>query len=178
MAETTTRYIAIYRGLFLLLVGALVFAALLPGSLTGRLPGPDVLFCLTFAWLLRRPDFVPVLMIALVFLLTDVMYFKPLGLWAAIVVVASEFVRRREASFRETSFLAEWIFIASVFTAMFVANAVILAFFGVDQHGFGLTVLQLIFTVLLYPLAVFASSAILGVRKLTPIQTDRMGRSR
>lgn len=178
MAETTTRYIAIYRALFLVLVGALVFAALLPGSFTGTFPGPDVLLCVTFAWLLRRPDFVPVLIIALVFLLTDVMYFKPLGLWAAIVVLASEFVRRREVSFREASFLSEWVFVSSVFTGIFVANAVILAFFGVEQHSFGLTVMQLIFTVLLYPIVVFVSSAILGVRKLTPIQTDRTGRSR
>jgi len=32
----------------------------------GSVPGPDVVLCLTFAWVLRRPEYVPALLIAAV----------------------------------------------------------------------------------------------------------------
>lgn len=67
---------------------AILFVRLLPLS-PGRvaMPGPDVLLCLTIAWVLRRPEQVPVLVIAAVFLIEGLLMLRPPGLWAAVVVV-------------------------------------------------------------------------------------------
>ena len=55
--------------LYLLASLALIVVALLPLS-PGRIgwPGPDLLTLVTFAWVLRRPEQVPVLVIAVVML--------------------------------------------------------------------------------------------------------------
>ena len=45
-----------YRGLFMVLAMVLLFLKLLPlGTLAGTWPGPDLMLCLIYAWVLRRP---------------------------------------------------------------------------------------------------------------------------
>src|SRR6056297_633829 len=85
-----------YWLLFLAIAAVLFFVQLLPLDLQpGRFPGPDVLLLLAIAWVLRRPDFVPVLLVAAVFLLADILFMRPLGLWTALVVLGMEFLRAR-----------------------------------------------------------------------------------
>ena len=46
---------------------------------------------------MRRPDFLPVLLIGAVVLLEDLILLRPPGLWTALVILATEFVRARAA---------------------------------------------------------------------------------
>ena len=43
--------------------------------------GPDLLIAFAFAWSLRRPEYVPSLLLALLFLLADLLLQRPPGLW-------------------------------------------------------------------------------------------------
>ena len=141
-------------------------------------PGPDLLLCITFAWILRRPQYVPTPLIALVFLITDLLFMRPPGLWTALVVLGVEFLRAREATSRELPFLAEWGMVTAVMVAMTLGNWLVLAVFMVGQAGFGLAVLQLVASILTYPLIVMLSFLVFGVNKMSPGEIDEMGRPR
>ncbi|MEM9970151.1 MAG: rod shape-determining protein MreD [Pseudomonadota bacterium] len=167
------------RALFVGLVALVGFAMLLPlDPGPGRIPGPDVILLATFAWVLRRPEYVPVWLIAVVFLVCDFLFMRPPGLWAAIVVVGSEMLRSRIHQLRDQSFLLEWASVASVITAMFIAYSLLLALFLVDQPGLGLTLIRLILTLLTYPVVVVLAARTFGVRRMTGGETDQFGRVR
>lgn len=166
-----------YRALYLAICAGLIFLHLLPVDLqAGRYPGPDIMLCLTVAWVLRRPRFVPIWLIAFVFLVADMLFMRPPGLWTALVVIGVEFLRAREAQSRETSFSAEWAMVAAVLAVMTLANRAILGLTMVEQVSLGLTLLQLVFTVLAYPVVVLVSRVLFGVRKIAPGELEALGR--
>lgn len=179
MAELTATNRWTMRGVFLGLVALIVFMKLLPlNPGPGRFPGPDILVLVTFAWVLRRPEYVPVWMIAGIFLAADLLFMRPPGLWAGIVVIASETLRARTVQLRDQSVLVEWLTVAVTVTGMFLAYALVLALFFVDQPGLGATLIRLISTILVYPLVVVLATRALGVRKMTGGETDQFGRVR
>ncbi|MEL6167542.1 MAG: rod shape-determining protein MreD [Pseudomonadota bacterium] len=162
-----------YLALFLSLAGAIIFIHLLPlGSGVGRLPGPDFLVALAFAWVLRRPEFAPVLAVAAIVFLSDVFFMRPLGLWTALVVIATEALRRQSGALRDQPFLAEWALVAGVTAVLFLANTCVLALFGVEQPGLGLVLLQMIFTVVVYPIVTAVSGLVFGVTKPRPRDSE------
>ena len=171
MAELSLRLWGL-RALFLALCGVLILARLLPVHPgPGGLPWPDVLIAVTLAWVLRRPDHVPALAVATVFLAADFLYLRPPGLWAAIAVVATELLRTREPGLRDLSFGMEWALAAGVMTAMTLANAAVLALLAVDQPPMGPVLLHLFLTMLIYPAAAGALYT-LGIRRAAPGDVD------
>jgi len=180
MAERTpTADRWVYGLAYVGLMSALTLLHIMPIEITrGALPAPDLLTSITFAWVLRRPQYVPTLLVALVFLVSDVLFMRPLGLWTALTVLAVEFLRRREANVRERTFPLEWAMVAGVLLAMTLANRLVLTVFLVNQAGLGLSILQMIITILAYPLVVLMSRFVLSVQKMTPGETDARGRPR
>lgn len=137
---------------FVALAGLLLLLRLLPLDIApGGWPGPDLLLALTFAWVLRRPDFVPAALIAMVFLLDDMLSQRPPGLWAALVLLGSEFLRGRIALLRGQPFLAEWAMVAGVALVMVLAGRLVLALAMVPQAALGPEIMRLLLTVLVYP---------------------------
>ena len=95
-----------HRLLFVGIVAVLIFIRILPlSSMPSSIPGPDLALGLTLAWVLRHPDYVPAVTIAGVFLLEDLLFMRPPGLWALIVLAGTEFVRAREVVTRDLPFL-------------------------------------------------------------------------
>lgn len=177
MAEGVRSSVWLYRGIFLLLALVLLFLKLLPlGSLAGDWPGPDVLLCLIFAWAVRRPDYLPVLLIAAVVLLEDLILMRPPGLWTALVIIATEFMRSRVALTRELSFPAEWLLVAGVMVGLLLANRLAFAIAFVPQPGFGFSLLQTLWSILCYPLVVAASHVAFDLRKPATGEVDAYGR--
>ncbi|MBE3639160.1 rod shape-determining protein MreD [Mangrovicoccus algicola] len=88
----------------------------------GGWPGPDLLSALTLAWVLRRPEQVPVLLIAGVMLTADLMLQRPPGLWAALMVAGSEVLRARRRTGRPLGVVAEWALAGTVIFAMSLAD--------------------------------------------------------
>lgn len=168
-----TDRLTLMRWLFsmaLIVIAAVVlFARLLPIDLTpGRVPGPDILLAFTFAWVLRRPDYVPVLLVAILFFLMDMLLMRVPGVWPLMVVAGSEFLRRREPGLREQHFLVEWGMVIMTLLVMLIGQRLLLTVFFVDQVPFGRVFMQFISTAVAYPLIVFVSVFLLGVEKLQP----------
>lgn len=177
MAETIGASVWAHRGLYAGLALLLLVLRLLPlGSVAGSWPGPDLLVCLTFAWVLRRPDYTPVGLIAAVMLLEDLLLMRPPGLWAAIIVLATEFLRRRGALAREISFAVEWLMVAAVMAASLLGYRLILMLAMLPQVSLGQAMIQLIVSILCYPLVVGASRLAFGVRKPATGEVDAYGR--
>jgi len=163
--------------LYLLSALALIVIALLPLA-PWRIgwAGPDWLVALTFAWVLRRPEQVPVLAVAAVALVADILTLQPPGLGAAIAVVATETARRRQQRWRDQGFLVEWLRVAMLMVLMVLAERTIRTLFLIPPTlaplpPLGQDVLRLIATIGAYPLVV-ATLAALGLRRNRPGSLD------
>lgn len=179
MVDPVTRALILHRGLYLVIAGALLFVRILPlHTQAGGWPGPDLLLALTLAWVLRRPEYVPALIVAGVFLMEDFLLWRPPGLWAAIVLGATEILRRREASLRDMPFAVEWALVAALLAGMLLADRFALGLFMVPQAGLGQSILQGLSTALAYPVVVWLMGRTSTLRKAAPGETDEMGRLR
>lgn len=179
MIDPLTLDRALYRLLYVALAGVFVFLSLLPlETRTGLLPGPAWMVCLTFAWIQRRPDYLPPWLIALVFLMLDLLLMRPPGLLSALVLIGSEFLRSRRQGSGESAFGAEWLITGATIVLVFLAQGTILALFDIPEGDFGRLTLQAVLTVIAYPVVVAASRAAFGVRPLGPGDPDRQGLSR
>lgn len=177
MADTAPSTVWGFRCLYVVIAAALLFLRLLPlGSEAGSWPGPNLLCAMTFAWVLRRPDYVPALLIAVVILLEDMLTMRPPGLWAAVVVVAAEFLRGRASLTREVSFVLEWLIVSIVMAASVLAYRLILSLVMLPQVSLAQSLVQLVLTVLCYPLVVGVSRLAFGVRKPATGEVDAYGR--
>ena len=163
-----------YRLLLLLLVGLVTFARILPlPTLPVTFPGPDLLLLMVFAWVLRRPEYVPVLLVALLFFLADMLMLNPPGLHAGLVVLGSEFLRRR-AGIHDRPFLAEWAMVAGTMAAILLAERLVLTVLFVEQVSFGKQVLRYLVSVAAYPPVVAVTVYVLRVRHVMPGEAEAL----
>ena len=194
MIDAASREVWLHRALFVAIALGLLFWRLLPlptpmmsdcGESAAwcrfnvwlmRMPGPDLMLCVIFAWMMRRPDYLPVILIAAVVLLEDMILMRPPGLWTAIVLIASEFVRVRVALTRELNFGVEWLLVAGLMLAMLVIYRLAFAMVMVPQAGFGFAMLQVVWSVIFYPLVVFLSRYVLDLHKPAMGEIDAYGR--
>ena len=128
------------------------------------------------AWVTQRPDHLPALLIAAVVLAEDMILMRPPGLWTAVVVLGTEFLRSRSALTRELGFAAEWFLIAGVMTAMMLAYRLALAVAFVGQAGFGYVLTQTVGSILMYPVVVLLLRLAVNLRKPSTGEVDAMGR--
>ncbi|PLL12657.1 rod shape-determining protein MreD [Tabrizicola sp. TH137] len=177
MVDALRSSVWLYRLAFLGLAALFLFLKLLPlGSLAGDWPGPDILLCLIFAWVVRRPDFLPVPLIAAVLLLDDLLLMRPPGLWTALVILATEFIRSRAALTRELGFVTEWLLVAGMMVALLISYRLAFAFAFLPQPGFGFALMQTLWSILCYPLVVAASRLAFDLRKPATGEVDAYGR--
>ncbi|OIP82036.1 MAG: hypothetical protein AUK37_09785 [Rhodobacterales bacterium CG2_30_65_12] len=156
--------------MLLLVLGAFsIFFRMLPvGPMTGGWPPPDLIVLLGFAWVLRRPDFVPVLLFGVLMLVSEFMFFRPPGPGAALAVIGLEALRGRAGLLGEQTFPVEWATVAAVLVLMFVAERTLLAVFFVERAPFGLSLIGLVVNIAVYPLVAAVSVWAFRVRRLAP----------
>ena len=177
MIDGATKAVWLHRALFLAIALILLFLRLLPlGSMAGELPGPDVLLCIVFAWTMRRPDYLPAVLIAAVVLLDDMILMRPPGLWTAIVIIASEFIRARVALTRELNFGVEWLLVAGMMVAMLLVYRLVFAVVLLPQPGFGFAMVQVLWSIVCYPAVVALSRYVLDLHKPAMGEVDAYGR--
>lgn len=185
-----------FRMLFLLVSMLIIFSQLLPlntapaavqlldvetgqllreGGSYFNLPGPDLLFCLTAAFLMRRPRWAPVGLIVLVHLLADVLFLRPLGLWPAVVIVGYEFLRRQTNATTEVAVPLEVALVTGTFAAAVFANGLLHLIFAVSHPSFGATLLHICTTALAYPFVIAVVHFILRVRRAGARELDSDG---
>jgi rod shape-determining protein MreD len=169
MAERPALHLWLMRAVFAALCLAIIFWRILPLSTVPHgWAGPDLIVALSFAWVLRRPEYAPALLIAAIVLLADLMFQRPPGLWAALVVLGCEALKSRAPGLRDRAFGAEWLTVAMVVGSIILAYRLTLAVLMVPQAPLGLSLMQMAMTVLCYPLVVMASALLVGVRKVKP----------
>lgn len=179
MAELSTSRLWLMRAGFVGLALLILFFHLLPlDTVPRRWAPPDLLIAFTFAWVLRRPDYVPVLILALVMLVADLMLQRPPGLLAMLMVLGCEYLKNQTAGLRQASFVGEWMAVGIVLVGITVLNRLILGILAVDPAPLGLNLIQVGLTFLVYPVVVVLSQSLMGVRKLAPSDADAMGRAR
>lgn len=161
-----------HYAIFAALAAVTMFLSLLPvNPTTGGIPGPDMMVAFTFAWLMRRPDYVPALLIVAVFVVEDLMFWRPVGLWPLIVLGGTEFVRSRVRPGRHMPLLAEAALVAFVTLAMVLANRLILGLVMVEQPPLTPELLRWLVTLIAYPFVVALSELAFGLRRPTPGET-------
>lgn len=195
MVDPRTARLWGYRALFLALFALILMFRLLPLTALPRdwplpanmvamlpdwlypqdWPGADLLLCLVLVWVQRRPDHLPAPMIALVFLFDDVLTMRPPGLWAALVLVGTDYLRGREAITRDLPFWAEWLMVGLVLGAMTLANRLVLAVFMVPQVGVGLSVVHMFVTLAIYPIMAVFMQYVFGLHRAAPGEVDSWG---
>ena len=176
MAETSPPRIWPRHLAFILLALAIMFLQLLPLNTTpGELPFPDLLLLFTCLWTVRRPDYVSVLTVACLFLLADLLFHRPPGLMAVLVVVATETLRARAPGLRAASFGMEWLTVALAIAAVTLGGRFALTIVMLPQAPLGLTLLQMVMTILVYPLAVAAAWGIFGISRPAPGEVNALG---
>lgn len=167
----------LYRALFLGLALVFLFIRLLPlGGEPGHLPGPDLLLSVILAWIVRRPNYLPMPLILVVVLVEDMVLMRPPGLWTAIVLLATEFLRGRSVLTRELSFPVEWALASGLMVGMLLLYRLVLGVALVPQPPFGFSVVQVLWSIACYPLVVGASRMIIDLRKPATGEVDDYGR--
>lgn len=179
MAEQGGAKFALMRSAFVAIALLTMYWQLLPlDTVPSTFAGPDLLLVLCAAWVIRRPEYAPIYLIAAVMLLADFLFLRPPGLFAAITVFACENLRRRSLTNPDMHFSVEWLTAAGAMTAIVLANRVFSAMFVIDQTSLGLTLIQLIMSIVAYPIVVGFCALFLGLRKVAPHQRDgQMGRA-
>jgi rod shape-determining protein MreD len=193
MIDGATREVWAHRILFVVLALVFLFFRLLPlgeviapcgPEATGcrlmawfsHMPGPDLLLCIIFAWTMRRPDYLPVLLIAAVVLLEDLIMLRPPGLWTGLVVLVSEIIRSRVALARELNFGVEWLLVSAMMVVMLIVYRMAFGLVLLPQPPFGFAMVQVIWSILCYPLVVFLSRVVLDLYKPGMGEVDAYGR--
>ena len=153
---------------------AILFFALMPLN-PGRpgLPGPDLMLCLTFAWVLRRPDHLPAAIIVALALIGDFLLGRPLGLWSLFILAGSELLRPRALRWRDQAFLFEWLRVSLLMGLMLIGSRLMMVLFLLPVPALGPVMLQWLATVMAYPLMVLAVQSV-GIRRLSAAEIEMM----
>ncbi len=176
MAERTDSRTWLMRAIFVALAFVLIVIQLVPLDLRPSIwAGPDLLLAVTLVWIARRPSILPVAVVAAVFLMADLLFMRPPGLWAAMIVVLTEVIRRRNSEFRNMPFLVEWGTISGGIVLVTLLNRAILFVVAVPRAPLGLTLMEMMMTILAYPLVVLVAYFLFGIRRAAPGETGSKG---
>ncbi len=194
MAEAAKPRVWTGRIIFLLLAMVLIFFKLLPLEIVhgetvyfevqpdDPLPPPpfqwampDVLMAVILAWTVRRPDYVPVVSIAALLLLTDFLFQRPPGLWAALGLLLTEFLRARSLSMRALPFALEWATVSVGLFVITIVNRVVLALVDAPTAAIPLVATQMALTCLIYPIVVAIAHFVFRVSRPAPGEVDALG---
>lgn len=176
MTDLSLTRLWLMRAGFVLLTLVIVFFHLLPlDTMPGRWAGPDLVLCFALAWSLRRPEYVPPVLLALVFLAVDLLLQRPPGLWAMFGLIGCENLKSRSRGLRDGNFASEWITVGLIMIAVTFGYRLVLALAMVDLPRLPLSLTELGMTVLAYPGAVAVSHFLMGVRKAAPGDLDALG---
>ena len=176
MGEFSATRVWTMRAVYLALALIIILGHLVPVDTTPRSWAPaDLLVAMTFAWTLRRPDFVPAISVAVALLTADLLLQRPPGLGALLVVLGCEYLKIRSDSLRDAGFAGEWAVVSLVLVTLTMGDRLALMIVAADQPPLPLSLSRLVLTVAVYPLVVLASQGLFGVRKPAPGATDRQG---
>lgn len=177
MVEGVNAHIWSGRAVFFAVLCVTIFVQLVPfGHEPTIWAAPDVMLAITLAWVARRPDLAPFYIIVGLFLLTDLLFQRPPGLWALLVLLLTEFLRTRASAIRNMPLMLEWGTVAVGIVSIIVANRIILAIVMSPQAPLGLTLIQMLTTIAIYPVVLAVVHFAFGISRPAPGAVDKLGR--
>ena len=174
-----TGFSIIRSALFVLLAMTAIFVQLLPLDLAaGTVVAPDLLLVLACAWAVRRPEHMPLLLVAAVLLLADLIQDRPVGLWAMISLLIVEAMRAQREAFRGRPFVVEWGGFALALALGLIAQGIILELALVGRpDGIDLPLQIFAVSAASYPAAALLLHYAFGIRAPRPEErSSRLGR--
>tara|TARA_R110002096_G_scaffold97490_1_gene217301 strand:+ start:453 stop:992 length:540 start_codon:yes stop_codon:yes gene_type:complete len=176
MADTPTTRVWLGRSIFVLVTLALIFVQLLPLSMIPAVwAAPDWGLAVALVWVARRPDYAPMIVLAGLFFLADLLFQRPPGLWSALVVILSEILRTRAKGIRNMPFALEWGTVSVGIIVITLLNRAVLTVVMTAQAPLGLTLIQMMMTIIFYPLVVAVAHFVFGVSRPSLGQVDSRG---
>ena len=177
MADRGSLYLWTMRCLYAGLCGLVVMFHLLPlGQMDTVVFSPDIILCLTIAWVVRRPEYAPILLIAGVALLADLLLMRPPGLWAALTVLLANSISKQRGKMRSTGFGVEWFRVSFGMAVIFVVERIAFGVLFVTPPSLAAGVAEFAATAICYPIVVGVTAGLLRVRKPELIETPAGGR--
>lgn len=169
MTDLTPSRLWAMRAAFALLILTILFFHLLPlQTATGGWIWPDLILAFALAWSVRRPEYVPAVLLAGAFLLADLLLQRPPGLWALLALIACEQVKLQSRSLRDASLATELASVTAWIIGIGIGYRIILAILLVEMPPIGPALIQITVTVLAYPLVMGVTHTLMGVRKAAP----------
>ncbi len=176
MDEVTPFQFWIRRGTYLAFGILLLLQAIIPQSLEAtQIPGPDIFYCITMAYIIRRPEYAPLWAIVLIFFLRDVVTMAPLGLATLFFLIATEIVRANLQAFREYFFGIEWLWVAVIYGLILVTQNLVLSLSVSFTPKFVDLFYQFFFTTLAYPVIVLIMRYLFAIDRPAAGKTDARG---
>lgn len=170
----TARGHSVYVLLFAALSVAVIFYPLLPLQFqAGQIAQPDLLFALASAWAVRRPETMPLLLLAPVLLLSDFVLGRPVGLWALLSLLAIEALAAQRGAAEPRPFVLEWASFAMVLGIALLVEGLVLRMALVARPPFSTTVEVFIITAFAYPVVAFVLRTVFYVRAPKPVERSR-----
>lgn len=161
-------------GLFVVICLTVIYLNLLPFQLAAQTTVmPDLLVAIAAAWVIRRPDSMPLALTAPLFLLADFLLDRPPGLWALLSLLLIEALRSQREILRGGPAPVEWASFSAGLAIALILQALVLQLAVVPRPGGEITLQLFAVTVLCYPLVVIALHWILRVRAPKPAERSR-----
>ena len=157
MADVPTTRVWLGRLIFILIALGLIFIQLLPLNTQ-----PTI-------WA------APTIVIAATFFTADLLFQRPPGLWSAFVVILSEIMRNRTKGIRNMPFALEWGTVSVGIIAITLLYRAVLTVVMTAQAPLGLTLIQMVMTIIFYPLVVAVAHFVFGVSRPSLGQVDSRG---
>lgn len=176
MSDRTPWHFWAMRGLFVALSGYILFLQLLPVATSGSgWTAPDLLTCLVFVWVSRRPEYAPVILVAAVVVMADLLLNRPPGLLAALTILVTERFRRRRNKLHMQNVVLEWAYAGAGIAALYFLNRFALAILMTPNAPLLPSFSQLLSTILFFPAVLFLSSAVFGITRVSGAELEAGG---
>lgn len=179
MIDSAQSRILRMRILFAFMALCLVMVQVMPlDRFTAPHAGPDMLAALTVAWCIRRTDLVPIPVVLMVWLFSDLVLQRPIGLMTGLMLICVEWMRMHNRQLRELSVMSAIIVGAIILGIVQVANWMLLRAFLVPAPAPSMELSQYGFTVLALIIALLLSLCFPDLRRAAQIHGDTNGKRR
>lgn len=121
-------------------------------SLPQAVPAPEFFLCLTLAVILRKPEVLSVILIAVIFLLCDFLFNRPVGLWSGIVIILTEFTKTQYWRYKDSNFVSTWLFSSILIAFGMGSYLLVLILFMVPYTDLSQYLVWVLITILCYPI--------------------------
>ena len=154
---------------FSLISFVLIFFRLLPlDNISTDWAAPDLLLCVILVWCLRCPESAPIILLGFLFFLQDVLFQRPLGLFAASAIVLSEWCKRQSLQAEEFPFSLEWLTATIAIISIFFLTRAVAMLSLISTPPLHLGLKEVFVTIMSYPFVVMLLRFGIGLKNSRP----------